>query len=343
MDATYVRREDAGAVSRRVRSTTLSGAGPKPRVFLVDDHRQVLDAVSAMLADDFDVVGVATDGSQALDTVRQIDPDVIVLDVDLPGLDGFQTLRALKRGGLPTPPVVFLSMHDADDIISEAFRCGGRGYVLKSQCGRDLARALDQALRGRVFVPSLAALFGLANGGGHAMQLHGGVESFLDGLAGFFDCALRRGDATCVIATRRVREGLGDRLQARGWNVGGSSGHKRYLVIDAADALQRFMRNGLPEADRLAEVAAELDQYRRAVAEGATSRLTVFGNMVVSLSADGNAEAVIALERQWNTLTHELPFFTLCGYARSCFHEGVPDLWPGVCAEHRALSHASDV
>src|SRR5262245_560974 len=116
-DATYVRREDPRAVSRRLPSTTLSGAGPKPRVFLVDDHRQVLDAVSAMLADDFDVVGVATDGSQALDTVRQVDPDVIVLDVDMPGLDGFQTLRAFKRGGLPTPPAVFLSMHDADDII----------------------------------------------------------------------------------------------------------------------------------------------------------------------------------------------------------------------------------
>ena len=142
------------------------------------------------------------------------------------------------------------------------------------------------------------------------MQLYDGVESFVDGLAAFFDLALRRGDATCVIATRPIREGLRDRLRARGWDVGGSSGHKRYLAIDAADALNRFMRNGLPDPDRLAEVARELDEYRRAESEGGTSRLTVFGNMVVSLSADGNAPAVIALESLWNRLTHDLPFLT---------------------------------
>jgi CheY-like chemotaxis protein len=330
-------------VNHRLARTVQSHAGPKPKVFLVDDHRPVLDSVSAMLADDFDVVGIATDGSQALETARQLNPDVIVLDVDMPRLDGFQTLRALTRDGLPTPPIVFLSMHDADEIIGEAFRCGGRGYVVKSHLGRDLATALDQVVLGRMFVPSLTSLFGLANGGAHAMQLHGGVKSFLDGLAVFFDQALRRGDATCVIATKQVREGLGDRLRARGWNVGGSSGHKRYLVIDAGDALKTFMRNGLPDKERLAQVAADLDQYRLAVAEGATSRLTVFGNMVVSLSADGNPKAVIALENLWNTLTHGLPFLTLCGYATSCFHDGAPHLWSGACAEHWAVSHASEV
>jgi CheY-like chemotaxis protein len=148
-----------------------------------------------MLSDDFDVAGVATDGTQALETARQVHPDVIVLDVDMPGLDGFQTVRALEQGGLATTPIVFLSMHDADEIVSEAFRCGGRGYVLKTRVGRDLVNALHQALLGRVFVPSLGALLQLANGGVHAMQLHDGVESFLDGLAAFFDLALQRGDA----------------------------------------------------------------------------------------------------------------------------------------------------
>jgi hypothetical protein len=102
------------------------------------------------------------------------------------------------------------------------------------------------------------------------------------------------------------------------------------------------MRNGLPDRARLAEIAAELNQYRLAVGEGPTPRLTIFGNMVMALSADGNAEGVIALESLWNSLTGALPFVTLCGYEASCFHDGVPNLWPGVCAEHWALSHASD-
>jgi CheY-like chemotaxis protein len=330
-------------VSRRFARITPSDAGRRPRVLLVDDHRQVLDTVSGMLSDDFDVVGVATDGTQALDTARQVHPDVIVLDVDMPGLDGFQTFRALEQSGLSTTPVVFLSMHDADEIVSEAFRCGGRGYVLKTRVGRDLVNALDQALLGRVFVPSLSSLLQLADGSVHAMQVYDGAESFLDGLAAFFDRALRRGDATCVIATTPLREGLGDRLRARGWDVGGSSGHKRYLAVDAADALNRFMRNGLPDRDRLAEIAGELDEYRRAVSEGATSRLTVFGNMVVPLIADGNAPAAIALENHWNRLTHGLPFLTLCAYASSCFHDGEPNLWSSACTEHWALSHAKDV
>lgn len=329
-------------MSRRIAHPPPLDGGRKPRVLLVDDHRQVLDTVSAMLSQHFDVVGVATDGTQAVDMVGRIKPDVIVMDVEMPGLDGFQTVRALERSGLPSTPVVFLSMHEADEVVSEALRCGGRGYVLKQRVWRDLRHALDHALLGRSFVPSLRPLLS-ADEGAHAMQLYDRIEPFADGVAAFLDLALRRGDATCVIATRPVRESIRDRLRARGWSVGGSSGHKRYLDIDAADALNRFMRNGLPDPDRLAEIARELDAYRREESEAASGRLTVFGNMVVALSEQGNAPAMVALERLWNRVTHDLPFSTICGYASSCFHDGVPGLWSAACAEHRAMSHAHDV
>ena len=314
----------------------------KPRVLLVDDHRRVLDTVSAVLSRDFDVVGLATDGSQAVGKAAQLDPDAIVMDVEMPGLDGFQTIQALQLSGLSATPVVFLSVHADDGVISEAFRNGGRGYVLKHRVGRDLVAALDQVLHGKSFVPSLRPLVS-ANGGSHVMQLYDGEESFADGLATVFDLALRRGDATCVIATRRVRDRLEDRLRALGWSIGGRSGHRRYLGIDAADALSRFMRNGRPDPDRLEGVAREMDAYRRAESQGVTSRLTAFGNMVVSLCADGNGTAALAVERIWNSLTHDLPFLTVCGYHGSCFHDGVPGLWRGACTEHQAVSHAKDV
>jgi MEDS: MEthanogen/methylotroph, DcmR Sensory domain len=197
-------------------------------------------------------------------------------------------------------------------------------------------------LLGHLFVPSLTSLSELANGGGHATQLYGGLEPFLDGLAAFFDLALRRGDATCLIGTEDVREGLGRRLRAAGWDVGGPSGHKRYRVIDAADALSRFMRHGLPDIGILAEIASELDQYRRAVNEAAPSRLAIFGNMSVLLIADGNPTAALALENHWNRLTEGLPFLTLCGYPASCFHDHMPDLWSRTCHEHWAVSHTTD-
>lgn len=327
------------AVSPPVGLVTPSRSGRRPRVLLVDDHRQVLDTVSAMLSGEFEVAGAATSGAEAVEIAHQVKPDAIVLDVNMPGVDGFQTCRVLESSGFANTPIVFLSMHDGDEIVGEAFRCGGRGYVLKTRVGNDLASAITHALGGRVFVPSLSSLLRLATGATHAMQLHDEVESFVDDVAALFDLALRRGDATCVIATRQIREGIGDRLRARGWDVGGSSGHKRYLTVDAADALNRFMRNGLPDPNLLAEIAVELDQYRRAVCDGPGSRLTVFGNMVMALHAAGNTRAMIALEREWNRMTHGLPILTLCGYGSPCFHDS-PGLWADACAEHWAVSHA---
>jgi DNA-binding NarL/FixJ family response regulator len=330
------------AFMRRLR-TAAQSAGAKPRVLLVDDHRPILDAVAAMLGGNFDVVGLASDGRQAIDMASQVAPDVIVLDVNMPHLDGFQTARALQQAGLPPTPVVFLSVYDQDDHISEAFRCGGRGYVVKSRIGRDLMAALDQVLLGRLFVPSIASLVQRDTSGGHAVLLHDEGESSLDGLARFFDHALRRGDATCLIAPKEAREAVRARLRARGWDVGESSAHNRYSAIDAADALNRFMRDGLPDADRLAEIATELDQYRRAVATGRPPRLTIFGNMAALLIAGGNTTAAGALETMWDSLTRDLPFLTVCAYTPSCFHDDSSDLWSGMCTRHFAVSHAGYV
>jgi hypothetical protein len=171
------------------------------------------------------------------------------------------------------------------------------------------------------------------------MQVHGDDESFLDGVATLFDLALRLGDATCVIAPEELRQALADRLRARGWDVGGSPGHKRYLAVDAADALNRLMRNGLPDEARLAEIVAEMEEHRRAVAEWATSRLMVFGTMATLLNAEDNATAAAALENCWDRLTRELPFITICAYSTSWFHGGASDLLSRMRTVHWALNH----
>jgi DNA-binding NarL/FixJ family response regulator len=313
----------------------------RPKVLLVDDHRGVLDTVSGILADDFEVAALATDGRQALDAARRLDPDLIVLDINMPGLDGFQTFRALEQAG-SRAPVVFLSMFDAEEHVSEAFRCGGRGYVLKSRAARDLPSALDQARRGRLFAPSLMSLSALTDGATHVVQLHGDLDRLADELADVFDAALRRGDAVCLITDGELRERLTVRLRARGWPVGGPSGHNRYLSLDAGDALNRCMRDGLPDAGVLQQIAAELEEYRRAVAQVPTSRLTIFGNPSASLVADGNIRAAIALEHLWHGLTAGLPFLTICGYPASCF-DTAHDAWSHACAEHHAVSHATDI
>jgi CheY-like chemotaxis protein len=308
-------------------------------LLVVDDHRGVLERVAAVLASDFDVAGVATGGRQAVAMAGRLAPDAVVLDINMPGFDGYQTKSALDEAGTRVP-VVFLSMFESDEYVSEAFRCGGRGYVLKPYLGRDLASAVHHVLRGQLFVPSLVSLFHLTDGGGDAMQLYDEPGSFLDGLAGFFDLALRRGDATCVIATRDLRDGLSDRLRARGWDTSDAS-HRHGYFVDATDALGRFMRDGLPDPARLTEIASELDRYRLAVGDGTASRLTLFGNMADLLLGAGNPTAAIALERLWTSLTHALPFFTVCGYSAASGFADAARIWSQACAEHWAVSHAT--
>src|SRR5581483_4817808 len=98
-------------VSGRIPGTPSSGGSSRPSVLIVDDHRGVLDSVSAMLARDFDVAGAAVDGRQALEIARRVSPDLIVLDINMPGLDGFQTFRALEQSG-SRAAVVFFSVFD---------------------------------------------------------------------------------------------------------------------------------------------------------------------------------------------------------------------------------------
>jgi CheY-like chemotaxis protein len=306
----------------------------KPRVLLVDDHQGVLDRVSSMLTDTFDVVGTATDGRHAPEVARRLDPDVIVLDINMPGVDGFETMRTLERTG-SRAAVVFLSLLDDEEHICEAFRRGGRGYVVKSRLLNDLPVALDHVLLGRRFVPSLPSLSHITDAG-HAVHLHDGEDSFVDDVAGLLDVALRRGDATCLIATPPVRDGVEAQLQARGWDVGPSATLNRYRAVDVHAALTGLLRDGMPDATELAAVVNDLDEYRRSASAGAASRITIAGNLSGSLSAAGNARGAHALERLWDTLTQDRPFFTVCGYSTSCFSDE-SDTWSVTASAHSAV------
>ena len=321
-----------------MRKPSLRSNRERPRLLLVDDNPQLLQVVSGVLAPDFEIVGTATDGEQALSTAPQLDPDVVVLDIEMPGLNGFQTARALKQAKVRAS-VVFLSSHHSDELVHEAFACDGRGYVVKTSLGSLLASALDHVLAGRRFGPSLRSMLSPSIGGEHAMRLYSDEDSLLSGLADFFDGALRRGDATCVLAPREVREQLGAQLRARGWHVGGSSGHRRYLEADPAAALDRFMQDGFPDAERLADIVHELDQYRRDTTQSPDRRLTLFGNMATLLSLPEKAQAALAVERLWSTLTEGRPFFTVCAYSTQCFNDE-ENSFPHICDRHSTVSYA---
>jgi len=311
-------------------------------VLLVDDHPGLLDRVSAMLAATFEVVGAATDGAQALELERRLAPDAVVLDINMPGLDGFATMRALRSSG-SRAAVVFLSLLDDDECVREAFRLGGRGYVVKSRMVTDLAAALDHVLVGRVFTPSVPSLLETTGGWGHAAHVFSDEGAFADSLAASFDQALRRGDATCLVAAPTIRDRVIAGLRARGWDVGRSIGLRQFRVIDTQAAVDTLMRDGLPDAVRLAEIVKDLEAYRQGVCAGSSSRLTIAGTLSGSVCAAGNTTGALAIERLWNTHTAALPFFTVCGYSTSCFGGRRSDDWSMTAGEHSAVCHASQL
>jgi DNA-binding NarL/FixJ family response regulator len=124
-------------------------------VLLADDHAIVVEGLRRILEPDFDVVGVAVNGRELLTAAEQLQPDVIVVDVSMPLLNGIEAVRQIRKTDTKVK-VVFISMHPDLVYITEALQAGGSAYVLKSSAGNEIVVAVRDALRGRTYIsPSI--------------------------------------------------------------------------------------------------------------------------------------------------------------------------------------------
>ncbi len=209
------------------------------RVLAADDHALTLANVSTLLAESFDLVAAVTDGLQAVDAASRLDPDVVVLDVTMPNLNGFQTARELTRTG-SRAKIVMLTMHQSDDFVAAAVTSGAGAYVLKSRMASDLEAAIDHVIAGRLFVPSLTSLLAIApapGAGGQAAQLGVTDRTGLTELSAVLTAALRRGDVAGIVASEATRTGIAERLVANGCDLDEAADRGKYISLDAGDAL----------------------------------------------------------------------------------------------------------
>jgi DNA-binding NarL/FixJ family response regulator len=123
---------------------------------LADDHRMLREAFASLLQSHCDVVGQAADGRALVDAAERLHPDVVVLDIGMPLLNGLDAARQLKRI-MPDVKVIFLTVSEDPDVAAEAFRAGASGYLLKSSAASELLQAIDESLKGRTYVTPLAA------------------------------------------------------------------------------------------------------------------------------------------------------------------------------------------
>jgi DNA-binding NarL/FixJ family response regulator len=121
------------------------------RVLLADDHQPILDRVTGLLSIGYTVVAAVTRGDDAVTAVARLHPDVLILDVSMPGLNGFEAAARVRDAG-STAAIIFLSVHREPEFLSAAWDAGALGYVRKSFLDSDLVPAIRAVLDGRRFV-----------------------------------------------------------------------------------------------------------------------------------------------------------------------------------------------
>ena len=133
-------------------STTSSEPQPDAaRVLLVDDNEGMLTRATTVLKPFCTVVGAVKDGTAALTAAQALHPDVIVLDISMPGMNGFEVAGRLRQAG-STAEIVFLTVHDDEEFVQAARNAGGLGYVTKPRLATDLVKAIGEVRAHRPFI-----------------------------------------------------------------------------------------------------------------------------------------------------------------------------------------------
>jgi DNA-binding NarL/FixJ family response regulator len=238
------------------------------RLLIVDDHEPFRRFIRSTLQNrpELNIVGEASDGSAALQKTIELNPDLILLDIGLPKLNGIEAARLIRRLS-PKSKIIFVSQESSADVVQQVLSLGACGYVVKLDAARELLAAVDAALRGEQFAGSrfaghnfsgasdtaasdkapedfrskaVASLLDEGITHRHEVGFYSDHGSFLDGFTQFIDAALMGGKAVIVVATESHRDSLPLRLQAHGLDIGAAIEEGRYISLDADDTLSTF-------------------------------------------------------------------------------------------------------
>ena len=123
----------------------------RPKVLLADDHAMVAKTLGRLLAEVVDLLGTVSDGGQLVDRARQVKPDIIVTDVNMPVVNGLDAMRQLRAEGFHAK-FIFVSMHADAQLASEALHAGASGFVFKQAAGEELVQAIQAVVEGGTYL-----------------------------------------------------------------------------------------------------------------------------------------------------------------------------------------------
>jgi DNA-binding NarL/FixJ family response regulator len=244
------------------------------RVLLVDDSEPWRRFASKELhkKPELKVIGEVADGLEAVRQAQELQPDLILLDIGLPMLNGIEAARKM-RDLLPNSKILFMSANRSSDLAAEALRTGAGGYVVKSDAAGELLPAVEAVLRGKLFVSSSLSGHDLINpedehqaerekvvppfrlkkveNNHHELSLYSDDAAFVDDFAHSIEAALENGNAVVVIATESHRANLLQQLRTDGVDIDAAAERKLYMPLDVSDSLSAVMdtstgENGFP-------------------------------------------------------------------------------------------------
>jgi len=254
-----------------VESRSAGGTDKFVRVLVVDDFEPFRQHVCSVLQNQpgLDIIGEVSDGPGAVQKAQELQPDLILLDIGLPTLDGIEAARRIRKVS-PTSKILFVSADRSVDVAQEALNTGAGGYVVKSSAATELLPAVEAVLEGLRFVSASLSGHDLNNlrdehtadhretnvtvplrpqsaevKHDHQVAFYQDDAALVDGFARFIEAALRIGHAVVVIATESHRARILRRLQSGGLDLAVKP--ERVVLLDADDLLSGFITDILDD------------------------------------------------------------------------------------------------
>ena len=334
------------------------------RVLVVEDFEPFRRHVVSVLQSrpDLEVVGEASDGLEAVQKAQEVKPDLVLLDIGLPSLNGMEVARQICRL-CSESKILFVSQETSSEIVQAALVIGARGYVVKTHAGSDLPIAIDAVLRGERFASSSVTAIDFSEGKNELMSAHLDCEKvvapfppenlasrhevafyrddagLVDGFANLSKAALAAENPVILIATTEHRRSILQRLRANAIvDVDGVLENGSLTQLDALDTVSAVMVNDLPDPIRCANLIGEIVTRAFKTARGAQPRVVICGECAPGLLREGNADAAIQLEHLWDDITRGYQADTLCGYLWTAFPQReISPIYSRICAQHSAV------